>query len=131
MATFGEWKMGVVLAKSAGFCFGVKRAVDTVYEEIEKGGTIYTFGPIIHNKEVVNDFLKKGVKEINSLEELDNLPKGCVIIRSHGVAKNIYEGIEKRGFTIIDTTCPFVKRIQNLVNTESQNGKTIVIIGND
>ena len=55
--------MEVVLAESAGFCFGVKRAVDTDYEEIEKGGIIYTFGPIIHNKEVVNDFLKKGVKE--------------------------------------------------------------------
>ena len=123
--------MEVRLAESAGFCFGVKRAVDAVYEQINKGGIIYTFGPIIHNKEVVNDFLIKGVKEINSLEELDDLPKGCVIIRSHGVAKNIYEGIEKRGFTIIDTTCPFVKRIQNLVNTESAQGKTIVIIGND
>lgn len=123
--------MEVILAKSAGFCFGVKRAVDTVYEEIEKGGIIYTFGPIIHNKEVVNDFLEKGVKEINSLEELDSLPKGTVIIRSHGVAKNIYEGIEERGFSIIDTTCPFVKRIHNTVNTESEAGKTIVIIGND
>ena len=95
--------MEVVLAESAGFCFGVKRAVDTVYEEINKGGIIYTFGPIIHNKEVVNDFLKKGVKEINTLEELDSLPKGCVIIRSHGVAKNIYADVlhtcwEYKGF---------------------------------
>ena len=81
--------MEVILAKSAGFCFGVKRAVDTVYEEIEKGGIIYTFGPIIHNKEVVNDFLEKGVKEINSLEELDSLPKGTVIIRSHGEPRDI------------------------------------------
>ncbi|MCR5848079.1 MAG: 4-hydroxy-3-methylbut-2-enyl diphosphate reductase [Lachnospiraceae bacterium] len=123
--------MEVILAESAGFCFGVKRAVDTVYEKIEKGGIIYTYGPIIHNKEVVNDFLNKGVKEVNSLEELDDLPKGCVIVRSHGVAKDIYEGIEKRGFTIIDTTCPFVKRIQKLVNVQSKAGKTIVIIGND
>ena len=123
--------MEVVLAESAGFCFGVKRAVETVYEQIEKGGIIYTFGPIIHNKEVVNDFQKKGVREINSLEELDTLPKGLVIIRSHGVAKSIYDGIESRGFSIIDTTCPFVKRIHNTVKAESEAGKTIVIIGNE
>ena len=123
--------MKVTVAKSSGFCFGVKRAVDTVYEEIEKGGVIYTYGPVIHNKEVVNDFLRSGVKEINSLEELDALPKGCVIIRSHGVPKAVYEGIEERGCRVIDTTCPFVKRIHNIVNKESLDGKKIVIIGND
>ena len=123
--------MEVRLAKYAGFCFGVKRAVDSVYEEIEKGKTIYTFGSIIHNKEVMNDFFEKGVKEINSVEELDSLPKGCVIIRSHGVAKSVYKGIEDRGFSIIDTTCPFVKRIHDTVNSESSKGKKIIIIGND
>ena len=123
--------MEVILAKSAGFCFGVKRAVDTVYEQINKGENIYTFGAIIHNKEVVDDLQKKGVKVIESVEELDDLPKGTVIIRSHGVGKSVYEGIEKRGFTIIDATCPFVKRIHNTVSAESEKGKTIVIIGND
>ena len=73
--------MEVVLAESAGFCFGVKRAVDTVYEEIEKGGIIYTFGPIIHNKEVVNDFLKKGVKEIKGLR-VCNLIDGVSITKA-------------------------------------------------
>ena len=124
--------MEVKLAESAGFCFGVKRAVDTVYEQINNGGTIYTFGSIIHNKEVVGDFEAKGVKTVNSLEELDGLSSdGCVIIRSHGVSKEIYEGIEKRGFKIIDTTCPFVKRIHNIVLKASQEGKRVVIIGND
>jgi len=123
--------MEVRLTEAAGFCFGVKRAVDSVYEEIEKGGIIYTYGPIIHNKEVVGDFLKKGVREINSVEELDSLPKGCVIIRSHGVAKAVYKGIEERGCTIIDTTCPFVKRIHKTVNEESLKKKRIIIIGND
>ena len=122
--------MEVRLAESAGFCFGVKRAVDAVYEQINKGGIIYTFGPIIHNKEVVGDFENKGVKTVNSLEELDNLPKGTVIIRSHGVSKAIYDGIESRGFDIIDTTCPFVKRIHNIVQKASEEGKQIVIIGN-
>ncbi len=123
--------MEVRLATHAGFCFGVQKAVDCAYEETNKGNVIYTYGSIIHNKEVMNDFFSKGVKEINSLEELDNLPKGSVIIRSHGVAKSIYKGIEERGFTIIDTTCPFVKRIHKTVNAESEKGKQIIIIGND
>ena len=123
--------MNVKLAKSAGFCFGVSRAVDTVYEQIEKGGKIYTFGPIIHNEQVVNDLLKKGVNVVNSLEELDNLEKGIVVIRSHGVAQNVYEGIESRGFEIVDATCPFVKRIHKIVMTASANGERIIIVGNE
>ena len=123
--------MEVRLAESAGFCFGVKRAVDTVYEQINNGGNIYTFGSIIHNKEVVGDFAAKGVKTVNSLEELDGIKDACVIIRSHGVSKEIYEGIEKRGLKIIDTTCPFVKRIHNIVSEASKEGKRIVIIGNE
>ena len=123
--------MEVRLAASAGFCFGVKRAVDTVYEQIENGGPIYTFGSIIHNKEVVGDFESKGVKTVNSLEELEGVKEGCVIIRSHGVSKEIYEGLEKTGLKIIDTTCPFVKRIHKIVEEASSEGKTVVIIGND
>ncbi len=121
--------MEVKLAKSAGFCFGVKRAVDSVYEQIEKGGIIYTFGPIIHNEQVVKDLEEKGVKVINSVEELDSLKKGCVIIRSHGVSESVYKKIEEKGFDIFDATCPFVKRIHNIVRKESENGRNIVIIG--
>ena len=123
--------MNVVLAESAGFCFGVKRAVDTVYEEIKKGKKIYTFGPIIHNETVVNDLCGHGVKVIESVEELNELDKGCVIIRSHGVSKKVYNSLESKGFEIIDATCPFVKRIHKIVEKASSEGDIIVIIGNE
>ena len=123
--------MEVVLAKSSGFCFGVKRAVDTVYEQTEKKGQIYTYGPIIHNEEVVKDLEKKGVKVLDTKEELEALDGGSVVIRSHGVSKDIYELIEKKGLECIDATCPFVKRIHNIVQKESENGRQIIIIGND
>ena len=120
----------VILAKSAGFCFGVKRAVDTVYEQTGKKN-VYTFGPIIHNKEVVKDLEKKGVFVINTMEELDDITEGTVIIRSHGVSSAVYEALQKKGVEIVDATCPFVLKIHNIVKQESANGKQIVIIGNE
>ena len=80
--------MKIELAKTAGFCFGVRRAVDTVYQQVEQaaGKPIYTYGPIIHNDEVVRDLEKKGVQVLNSREELAALEEGTVIIRSHGVS---------------------------------------------
>ena len=123
--------MEVRLAKSAGFCFGVKRAVQTVYEQVEKGGKIYTYGPIIHNEEVVRDLERKGVVVIESKEELAKLTEGTVIIRSHGVPKEIYQMIEKQGLQCVDATCPFVKRIHTIVEKESGQGSRIVIIGNE
>lgn len=97
--------MNIILAKSAGFCFGVKRAVETVYKEAEKNQTpIYTFGPIIHNEEVVADLEKKGVQVIHSTDELKGRPKGTVIIRSHGVERKIYDEIKALGFEIVDAT---------------------------
>ena len=123
--------MEVRLAKTAGFCFGVKRAVDTVYEQVEKseGKQIYTYGPIIHNEEVVKDLRSKGVEVLKTIEELKSLTDGTVIIRSHGVSKEIYNILEERGITCVDATCPFVKKIHNIVERESANGKYIVIIG--
>ena len=120
----------VILAKSAGFCFGVKRAVDTVYEQTGKKN-VYTFGPIIHNEEVVKDLEKKGVFVINTMEELDDITDGTVIIRSHGVSSEVYEALQKKGVEIVDATCPFVLKIHNIVKQESANGKQIVIIGNE
>ena len=120
----------VILAKSAGFCFGVKRAVDTVYEQTGKKN-VYTFGPIIHNEEVVTDLEKKGVFVINTMEELDDITEGTVIIRSHGVSSAVYEALQKKGVEIVDATCPFVLKIHNIVKQESANGKQIVIIGNE
>jgi len=123
--------MNVTLAKSAGFCFGVKRAVNMVYEEINKADApIYTYGPIIHNEEVVKDFKKKGVIVVSDLTELKTLPKGKVIIRSHGISRKEYEHIEENGFEIVDATCPFVRKIHRLVDEHSAKDEHIVIIGN-
>ena len=122
--------MEVILAKSAGFCFGVKRAVERVYEQIETGKKIYTYGPIIHNEIVVQDLENRGVSVIESEEELEKLTEGTVVIRSHGVPRSICEKIEKQGLECVDATCPFVKRIHNIVAKESEAGKQIIIIGN-
>ncbi len=123
--------MEVRMAKTAGFCFGVKRAVETVYEQVEKhlGKPIYTYGPIIHNQEVIKDMKEKGVSVIGSEEELQRISSGVVIIRSHGVPKRIYELLEEQGLECVDATCPFVKKIHRIVEDESKKGKHIVIIG--
>lgn len=123
--------MEVKLAKSAGFCFGVKRAMDKVNEQIEKGGSIYTLGPIIHNETVVADLERRGVKLLHSLEELNHIAEGSIVIRSHGVPKEVYRIIAEKGLQCIDATCPFVKKIHRIVEEESRKGSAIVIIGND
>ncbi|MFT3985521.1 MAG: 4-hydroxy-3-methylbut-2-enyl diphosphate reductase [Lachnospiraceae bacterium] len=123
--------MEVILAKTSGFCFGVKRAVATVYEQAEKGGHIYTFGPIIHNEEVVKDLEQKGVQVLHSEKELKAVKEGTVIIRSHGVAERIYMLIEEQGLTCVDATCPFVKKIHRIVKEESEKNVQVVVIGND
>jgi len=122
--------MEILLAKSAGFCFGVKRAVDTVYELTQAGEKIYTFGPIIHNEQVVADLEEKGVRVIETEEDLEGIDSGTVVIRSHGVPKRIYDRIEEKGLRCVDATCPFVKRIHRIVEKESALGKQILIIGN-
>lgn len=124
--------MEITVAKSAGFCFGVQRAVDSVYKELEENsGKIYTFGPIIHNEQVVEDLNKKGIEVIDTVEQLKEIKEGTVVIRSHGVAKEIYDILEQQKLKMVDATCPFVKKIHNIVLDESNNGKTIIIIGND
>lgn len=124
--------MEITVAKSAGFCFGVQRAVDSVYKELEENSEkIYTFGPIIHNEQVVEDLNKKGIEVIDTVEQLKEIKEGTVVIRSHGVAKEIYDILEQQKLKMVDATCPFVKKIHNIVLDESNNGKTIIIIGND
>ncbi len=122
--------MEVILAEHAGFCFGVERAVEQVYEQADTGKPIYTYGPIIHNGEVVKDLAQKGVKVINKEEELSQIDEGTVVIRSHGVARQVCERIREKGLECVDATCPFVKRIHNIVEKESSEGKRVVIIGN-
>jgi 4-hydroxy-3-methylbut-2-enyl diphosphate reductase len=122
----------IKLAKTAGFCFGVKRAVNTVYEQIDNNKKIYTFGPIIHNEEVVKDLEEKGVRVIESEEEIEKLEEGStVVIRSHGTTKKICDLILEKKLNLIDATCPFVKKIHNIVAEKSEEGCEIIIIGND
>ena len=128
--------MEVILAKTAGFCFGVKRAVDKVYESVESGKPIYTYGPIIHNEQVVEELRGKGVKVIGedvSLEELSAAPDAkdsVIIIRSHGVSRKEQKMLEDTGAVVVDATCPFVQKIHRLVEKASLEGKHIVIVGN-
>ena len=124
--------MEVILAEKAGFCFGVKRAVDTAFEQADKASNaVFTFGPIIHNEDVTEKLALKGVNVINSIEELDKLPKNSsIIIRSHGVGEDIFESIKSRGFSIVDATCPFVNNIHKIVRERSEAGDEILIIGN-
>ena len=126
----------VIVAKTAGFCFGVERAVNEVYEQLrlksagQAPGPIYTYGPIIHNEEVVRDLEEQGVRVLNTPQELKNLPRGegTVIIRSHGVSKDIYELLKERGVRIVDATCPFVKKIHRIVEEHSGAGETVVMV---
>ena len=124
--------MNVRLAKTAGFCFGVRRAVDTVYREAaeREDEKIYTYGPIIHNDEVIKDLKRHGVSVINSIEELKALSDGTVIIRSHGVAREVCGLLERKKIRYVDATCPFVKKIHKIVQEESAKGSHILIIGN-
>ena len=124
-------KIEVILAKSAGFCFGVHRAVDTVYERTDKEN-VYTYGPIIHNEEVVKDLESKGVRAISDVDEIEGMnDNATVIIRSHGVSKNVYDSIKAKKYEIVDATCPFVLKIHRIVEEESAKGKQIIIIGNE
>ncbi len=123
--------MKVILAKHAGFCYGVKRAVDIAENEAKNSGDsscIYTLGPIIHNDEVINELRNKGVETV-SLSELKDKPKSTVIIRSHGVGKEIIDRLKNMGHRIVDATCPFVKKIHNSVKDYSDRGYHIVILG--
>ena len=124
--------MEVTVAKTAGFCFGVKRAVEKVYEQIGKSEKpIYTYGPIIHNEQVVGDLREKGVEVIDSLEELKTLRDAVVVIRSHGVGKNVYEILKENDVEIVDATCPYVKKIHRIVEKQSAEGRKVLIIGSE
>ena len=131
--------MEVRLADCAGFCFGVKRAVETVYEQLKCGKTIYTYGPIVHNEEVVRELAEKGVRVLESKEELkqlkaqntegENSKAVTVIIRAHGVAREIYDIMETNGLECIDATCPFVKKIHRIVEKKSEEGYHVIVVG--
>ena len=119
--------MSVEIAKTAGFCYGVKRAVDEVYERSGKNEKIATLGALIHNEHVVGDLKKRGVLVYNSVEEVPQ--DTTLVIRTHGVGKSTFDEIEKRGLEYIDLTCPFVKKIHKIVHEHYNKGYKIVIIG--
>ena len=120
--------MNILTAKTAGFCFGVNRAVGIVYDKIEQNQKICMLGPIIHNPQVVADLEAKGARVIGSLDEV---PDGdtAVVIRAHGIPSDGYEHMKQKGISYIDTTCPFVKKIHNIVFQHDQQGMQIVIVG--
>lgn len=117
----------VVVAESAGFCFGVDRAVKMVYSELEQNTKVATLGPIIHNQDVVNDMKNKGARIINSVNELAE--DETVVIRSHGVGREIYDKICEKGNRMLDATCPFVSRIHKIVAEKTAEGFFILIAG--
>ncbi|MGB9809579.1 MAG: 4-hydroxy-3-methylbut-2-enyl diphosphate reductase [Caldanaerobacter sp.] len=123
--------MKILIAEHAGFCFGVKRAIEIAYEELGKGEKtkLYTLGEIIHNPQVVKDLAKRGV-EVLEEKDLYKLSKGDrLIIRSHGISKKLYNFLEQKGVEVIDVTCPFVKKVQNIVEEYYKKGYDIVIVG--
>ena len=119
--------MRIHLAESAGFCFGVNRAVEMVEQAAQTGKQVCTLGPIIHNRHAVAHFEKMGVRVIDSPEQATS--DMTVIIRSHGVSKAVQETLEASGATVVDATCPFVKRIHGIVSRAEEEGRLPVIIG--
>lgn len=117
----------ITVAKTAGFCFGVDRAVGIVYDALDAGKKVATLGPIIHNADVVADIKNKGARVISSVSESD---KGeIVVIRSHGVPQSVIDELENNNIDYIDATCPFVSRIHKIVKEKSQEGYVILIAG--
>lgn len=114
------------VAESAGFCFGVKRAIEMAYEAIGVEPKIYSYGQLIHNKTVTDDLASKGLEIV---ENLDGLTEGTLLIRSHGVGKALYDEAEAKGLKILDGTCPFVKKIHNIVHDKLAEGLGIIIVG--
>ncbi len=122
--------MLVKTIEHAGFCFGVRRAVDTALREAAEGKRpIYTLGPVVHNRQVTDALSERGIRILDSEAELENAEPGTVILRAHGVPKALEERIQSMGFTVVDAVCPFVKKIHRIVNERSRKGDHIVILG--
>lgn len=117
------------MAKTAGFCFGVERAVSLTRQAAKEQSHIYTYGPIIHNQQVVEELEKQGVQILAEERQLSELEQATVIIRSHGAPKSVYDRIAKQQLALIDATCPFVLKIHRIVKEQSQKGRTIVLLG--
>ena len=119
----------ITVSKTAGFCFGVSRAVQMVYEALDAGKAVATLGPIIHNQDVVNDMIARGARVIEDVSELR--PGEYVVIRSHGVGKAVYDAIAALGAPVIDATCPFVSKIHRIAAKETAAGAHVLIAGDE
>lgn len=121
--------MKILIADNAGFCFGVKRAVKMAYDQINRDDSrqTYTYGELIHNPQVVKDLEGKGIKTIGGIDNLKENDR--IIIRTHGIPEKTYKDLKEKKIELIDMTCPFVKRVQKIVNGYYKKGYTIVIIG--
>lgn len=123
-----EINVELKVAKTAGFCFGVDRALKLVEACANKhDGKYYTLGPIIHNKHVVDELTAKGISPVESVEQVGKNEN--LIVRTHGIGKSVYEEMKKRGVGVVDVTCPFVKKIHNIVEKHYNDGYNIVIVG--
>lgn len=119
----------ITIADSAGFCFGVKRAIDLVQDIASKNDKVYTFGPLIHNPQEIQRLEKENIKVV---EDFSKIEKGVLVLRTHGIQLNIYEKLlMKKNIKLVDATCPFVKRAQDIVKELSKdiNTKQIIIVG--
>ncbi|MBR4096734.1 MAG: bifunctional 4-hydroxy-3-methylbut-2-enyl diphosphate reductase/30S ribosomal protein S1 [Oscillospiraceae bacterium] len=124
-------KTEIIVAEHAGFCFGVDRALKIVYNVLSSGKKVVTYGEIIHNKDVVRDLEKKGVRITETEKALSELTDETVIIRSHGVTKRVLEILKEKEIEYHDGTCPFVKRIQKIAEEKSKEGYDVVIMGDN
>ena len=117
----------ITVAKSAGFCFGVKRAIDLAQDIASKNSDVYTFGPLIHNPQEVARLEKENIKVI---EDYSKIEKGVLVLRTHGIPLNIYENLSKKeNIKIVDAACPFVKKAQDIIKELSKDSEQIVIVG--
>ena len=117
----------ITIAKSAGFCFGVKRAIDLAQDIASKNSDVYTFGPLIHNPQEVARLEKENIKVV---EDYSKIEKGVLVLRTHGIPLDIYENLSKKeNIKIVDAACPFVKKAQDIIKELSKDSEQIVIVG--
>ncbi len=116
----------IIIAKRAGFCFGVKRAVDMGFDAAQKNDGVYTLGPIIHNPQVIEKLKSEGVQ---LTDDIDNPKIKTIIIRTHGVQQEVSDKLSKKGYKVVDATCPFVKKAQKYAKLLKEDGYQVLIIG--
>ncbi len=129
MMTKKDNDIEILLAKRAGFCFGVKRAIDITFEiaQKEKEG-VFTLGPLIHNPQVIEKLMKEGVSPVG-IDEIEDEKTKALVIRTHGIPRQLYDNISSRGFRVIDATCPFVTKAQHYAKLLKEKGYQVVILG--